>query len=66
MPDARLQRTRDAYAPPAGPIRGPRVPARPYQTFTDPSTGHTTRVYQTERFVPWNTIEGDFLESAGQ
>jgi hypothetical protein len=70
MPEGRLQRTRAAYdrRPTLEEllVALPPLPTRPCQVFTDPSTGHTTRLYETERFVPWNVIEGEPLESQGQ
>jgi hypothetical protein len=66
MPEARLQRTRDAYdrAPTAQEILDalPGLPPRPYRVVTDPTTGLSERVYEALRFDPgghWNVIEGD-------
>lgn len=40
----------------------PRFPMRKYRDVTDPVTGHTSRVFEPSRFIPfehWNVIEGE-------
>lgn len=63
MPDARLQRTRDAYdrTPTLPELIDalPGLPLRPSHLVTDPTTGHTERIYEPSRFEPWNVIEGE-------